>query len=130
MSATLTGSRRVDAGIFALLACWVVASSPLLRVYFRLTVTDVRAFAVLPDGERRELQMPAATSMRSFGTQRPAEEEVAWVEARIRERTPHSRVWNRLPPGSQIEFRVRYGERPDVLDREHVFRVEPDVPGR
>ena len=127
------GSRRADLLAAGVLALLVLAGSPFVGVYHRLTVLDVSLVSIGPDGRRTALSVPPSLGHRRaypWAVQRGPAAAVRALEARIDRLMRADPAMATAPTGTRFEWTIRYSENSARLDRTAVYlsSVPADVP--
>jgi hypothetical protein len=124
------GSGRRDLLAAAMLAILVLAGSPFVCVYYRVTLLDVSVVRIEPDGQRtalptlppfgRNTGRPWAVPSGSVAALRALKGWIHWL-MRV---DPMATV----PPGTRFEWTIRYSENSSSLDRTvYLHSVPADV---
>ncbi len=115
-SLTVSGSRRIDLAMFALLAIVAIIGSWRMRVYFRVNVAEVSATRIEADGTRHPIELPQNFARGLSATFAPVDcaNELTF---RMRRFTEHE------ASTAHIEWRVRYSYDSSRLDRERVLTL-------
>ena len=113
---TVSGSRRVDLVMFAMLAVVAILGSWRMRVYFRVTVAEVTATRIEADGSRHPIELPKDFARGIVATYSQAD-YLNELTSRIRHFT------NAEAPTSSIEWKLRYSYDSSRLDRERVLML-------
>jgi hypothetical protein len=111
---TITGSRAADVTVFLILAVIAIVGSWRLRVYFRVTVAEVRATRIGADGSRHEIEVPA-DFVRTLAAAYRTEVLMNELESRM------ELLSRRVAPASRTEWTVRYSYDSNRLDQMRVF---------
>jgi hypothetical protein len=127
------GSRRRDLLAAVVATLLVLAGSPFLRVYHRITLVDVSVVRIEPDGRR--IPMPTPSSLwnrgaRSLVAQRSVRAAVRAADLRIQQVMRSDPAIAAAPPGTRFEWVIRYSENSARLDRSavHVYPAPADAP--
>jgi hypothetical protein len=118
------GSRRRDLLAAAVLALLVLAGSPFLRVYHRITVMDVSVVRIEPDGRRIPIPTPSSLwnpGVRVLAAQRSPGAAVRAADLRIRQVMRSDPAIAAAPPGTRFEWLIRYSENSAGLDRSALY---------
>jgi hypothetical protein len=111
---TITGSRATDRAIFLMLAALAIVGSWRMRVYFKVTVAEVRATRIDADGSRHELGLPANFA-RIPAAQHSPNAMLDDLAARMELFARHE------PATSRIQWTVRYSFNSSRLDHVRVY---------
>jgi hypothetical protein len=112
--ATITGSRVADSTVFLMLATLAAVGSWRLRVYFRVTVAEVRATRTDTNGSSHEIELPL-NFVRTRAATYPPEVLLNDLAARMESFTRDE------APASRTQWTVRYSYDSSRLDRVCVF---------
>ena len=112
----VTGSRRLDVGLFIFILLLIVLQSPRLRVYFGTTVVEVSIEEIQPNGARRPLNTPD-TFMRLGAGYWKGDSLVERLTPLISAHMEQSDWVREAPPGTRYEWTVRSSEDSMKLDR-------------
>ncbi len=118
------GSRRADLLATGVLALLVLAGSPFVCVYHRITLLDVSVVSIAPDGRRTAMPVPPSLGhrrARPWAVQQGPAAAVRALEARIRRLTRAEPAMATAPPGTRFEWTIRYSENSTRLDRTAVY---------
>jgi hypothetical protein len=118
------GSRRRDLLAVALSALLVLAGSPSLRVYGRVTVMDLSVMRIEPDGRRTPVAPPAwiwSRAARARAARRRPRATLRTLELRIQQVMRGDPAFAAAPPGTRFEWTIRYSENSARLDRTVVY---------
>jgi hypothetical protein len=126
------GSRRRDLLALGVLALLVLAGSPFVCVYHRVTLMELSIVRIEPDGRRTPMPTPPSLSRRParpWAVQRGPASAVRGLEARVRRLMRAEPAFATAPPGTRFEWTIRYSENSARLDRSAVyfFSVPADV---
>ena len=118
MSRYATSSRRGDLVAFGLLAGWIVATAPLLRVYHRVTAFQVALVRVEPDGRRVRLSTPEPVRRAWPLAYREPAVALAGLRQVIRRYGREDPGIAAAAPGTRFEWTIRWSANSLRLDRE------------
>jgi len=127
------GSRRRDLLAVALWTLLVLAGSPFLRAYHRVTVMDLSVVRIEPAGQRTPMATPPALwnrAARGGAARKTPAAAVQALEQQIRQLMRSDLAIASAPPGTRFEWTIRYSENSVRLDRSavYVYAVPTDVP--
>jgi hypothetical protein len=126
------GSRQRDLLAVVLLTLLVLAGSPFLRVYHRVTLIDLSVVRIEPDGRRTALPTPPSLRRgpgRPWAEQRGTAAAIGALEARIQRLMRADPAIATAPPGTRFEWTIRYSKNSTRLDRTavYLYSVPADV---
>jgi hypothetical protein len=124
---TLTGSKRADLLIFGVLLGLLLLKAPHLRVYYRVTVVQVKVERVDPAGSRTPLPTPEEFQRPGKGRWRGDQVQGRLVPM-IQDFMKTSEWGRTARPGTRFEWSLRWSEDSNRLDQGHLFVWEaPDA---
>lgn len=121
---TVTGSRRADAAIMAMIALAMIALAGRLGVYYRATVIDVTIERVDPDGTVTSFPTPDKFKQLGSGNW-PVDEIRRRLRPMVNDHMRESTFAENAPPGSRFVWTVRYSQNHTRLDQELQLIWEP-----
>jgi hypothetical protein len=110
----------------------VLAGSPFLRVYYRVTVMDLSVVRIESDGRRSPVPTPSSIwnpAARVRAARRPPSTTVRALDLRIQQLMRGDPAIAAAPPGTLFEWTIRYSENSTRLDRRmvYLYAVSADV---
>jgi hypothetical protein len=118
---TITGSRAGDLSIIVVIAGAMLLLAPRLRVYYQVTMVQVRVQRLAPDGTRVDLPTPVEFQHVGDGYW-SAETVVPQLRPRIEAYMSGSPRAMDVTPGTQFDWTIRWSENSQALDHaEHVL---------
>ena len=119
------GSRRRDLLAAVLSALVVLAGSPFLRVYHRITVMDLTVVRIETDGRRTPVPTPSSiwnAVARLKASRRTPGATLRTLERGIQQVMQDDPAIASAPAGTRFEWIVRYSENNVRLDRVVVYQ--------
>ena len=118
------GSRRADLLAAGVLALLVLAGSPFVCVYHRVTLMDVSVVRIEPGGRRTAVSTPSRLGHRRAGpwaVPRGPAAALRALEARIHRLMRAEPAMATAPAGTRFEWTIRYSGNSTRLDRTAVY---------
>lgn len=125
---TLTSSVWLDLILIVLFLIFLISTSYFLRVYYRVTVTDIEIIYTSPEGTVRDLRTPAAFKKNGLAASSP-DELLEDLEVGINKYMQTSGwYFNYLYkiPKARIDWTIRYSYNSADLDRKKVLSFDHD----
>ncbi len=125
---TLTSSVRLDLILIVSFLVFLISTSYFLRVYYRVTVTDIEIIYISPEGTVRDLHTPAEFKKNWLAASSP-DELLEDFEGKINKYMQTSGwYFNYLykNPKARIDWTIRYSYNSVDLDRKKVLNFDHD----
>jgi len=121
MMAFVSGSKKFDYALFLIMLVILLAGTYFLRVYYIVTVTEVKVFYTSPNGIQENLPTPPQFKKDPWAAHSPGS-VLENLEIRIGEIMFRYEAYLYKNPGAQIEWVIKYSHNSTKLDRTKVIK--------